>query len=60
MPTTSPMIKSAKDGEEEAKSSHSSQSCPTSGEIFLIYRTWFFNLPIILGIKYINVRDEIS
>ena len=44
------MIKSAKDGEEEAESSHSSNFF-TTWEIFPIYRAWFTNLILILGIK---------
>ena len=31
----------------------------TSGEIFMIYRVWFVNLPLILGIKSLNFKDKI-
>ena len=59
MPAASPVIKSAKDGEEEAESSRSS-NCLTSKEIFPIYRAWLANLPLILGIKSLNFRGKIS
>ena len=45
------MIKSATNGEKETKSSYSWTNCLTSREIFLIYRAWFANLLLILGIK---------
>ena len=46
------MIKSTKDGEEEAESSYCSKNYSlTFWEIFLIYRVWFANLYLILGIK---------
>ena len=51
MPTTFSMIKSATDREKEAKSSYSLTNCLTSREIFLIYKAWFANLLLILGIK---------
>ena len=31
----------------------------TSGEIFMIYRVWFTNLPLILGTKSLYFRDKI-
>ena len=61
MPTTSLMIKSAKDGEGEVESSPNWKKKIeiTSREIFPIYRTWFLNLSLILGIKSLNFRDRI-
>ena len=59
MLATPPMIKSVKDGEEEAKS-FSPFECPTSWEIFPIYRAWFANIPVILGIKSLDFGDKIS
>ena len=59
MLATSPMIKSEKDREEEVESSYS-LNCLTSWEIFSIYRAWFTNLPLILGIRSLNFRNKIS
>ena len=60
MMTTSPMIKSTKDGEEKAERFCTVLNTLTSWEIFPIYRAWFVNLPLILGIKSLNFRDKIS
>ena len=60
------MIKSGKDEEVEAESSHGLNSPLTSWEIFSIYRVWFPNLSLILGIKslihyqgliFLEIRD---
>ena len=47
----SPMIKSAKDREEDAESSPNSIFFFTTWEVLPIYRAWFTNLLLILGIK---------
>ena len=52
------MIKLVKDGEEETKSFCPVSNALTSREIFRIYRAWFVNLPLILGIKSFNFRDK--
>ena len=55
----SPMIKLAKDEKEEAESSHRWNPF-TTWEIFPIYKAWFMNLLLIVGIKFLNFRDKIS
>ena len=60
MSAISPMIKTAKDGEEKTESFCTVSNALASSEIFLIYRAWFVNLSLILGIKYLNFRDKIS
>ena len=60
MPAISLMIKSTKDGEEKEESFCTVSNALTSWEIFPIYRAWFVNLSLILGIKYLNFRDKIS
>ena len=48
------MINSTQDGEEEVESSQSWNCLSlTSWGIFPIYRAWFSNLCLILGIKYV-------
>ena len=53
------MIKLAQDGEEEVESLQS-WNCLTLQEIFSIYRVWFTNLLLILGIKSLNFMDKTS
>ena len=49
------MIKSATNGDKkEAKSSYNWINCLTSREIFQIYRAWFANILLILGIKSLH------
>ena len=38
---------------------HIVHNCLASREISPIYRAWFVNLPLILGIKSLNFRDKI-
>ena len=57
MLTTPLMINLEKYGEEEVES-FSLFECPTSWEIFPIYRAWFANLLVILGIKSLNFEDK--
>ena len=52
------MIKSVKDEEEETKSSHSWSPFITR-EIFPIYRAWFMNPLLILGIKSLIPYQEL-